>query len=77
VAGCPWNGWPDVHGIGGWIIVVRAIQKAKEAGRLVLHTDGSIDAAASDARPGGVDRFRPADEVMHLSAASVNLQVPA
>jgi hypothetical protein len=54
-----------------------AIQKAKEAGRLVLHTDGSIDAAASDARPGGVDRFRPADEVMHLSAASVNLQVPA
>ena len=27
-----------------------AIQKAKEAGRLVLHTDGSIDAAASDAR---------------------------
>jgi hypothetical protein len=27
-----------------------AIQKAKEAGRLVLHTDGSIAAAASDAR---------------------------
>jgi hypothetical protein len=27
-----------------------AIQKAKEAGRLVLHPDGSIDAAASDAR---------------------------
>jgi hypothetical protein len=27
-----------------------AIQKAKEAGRLVLHADGSIDAAASDAR---------------------------
>jgi hypothetical protein len=27
-----------------------AIQKAKEAGRLVLHTDGSIDAAASDQR---------------------------
>ncbi|MCC6008410.1 MAG: hypothetical protein JJU40_12110, partial [Rhodobacteraceae bacterium] len=26
-----------------------AIQKAKEAGRLVLHADGSIDAAASDA----------------------------
>jgi hypothetical protein len=27
-----------------------AIQKAKEAGRLVLHTDGSIDAEASDQR---------------------------
>jgi len=27
-----------------------AIQKAKEAGRLVHHADGSIDAAASDAR---------------------------
>jgi hypothetical protein len=27
-----------------------AIQKAKEAGRLVLHTDGSIDAEASDER---------------------------
>jgi hypothetical protein len=27
-----------------------AIQKAKTAGRLVLHPDGSIDAAASDAR---------------------------
>jgi len=27
-----------------------AIQKAKEAGRLVLHADGSIDAAASDER---------------------------
>jgi len=27
-----------------------AIQKAKDAGRLVLHPDGSIDAAASDAR---------------------------
>src|SRR5690606_23392858 len=27
-----------------------AIQKAKAAGRLVLHPDGSIDAAASDAR---------------------------
>ena len=27
-----------------------AIQKAKEAGRLVLHADGSIDAAASDKR---------------------------
>lgn len=27
-----------------------AIQKAKEAGRLVLHTDGSIDAEASDKR---------------------------
>ena len=29
-----------------------AIQKAKEAGRLVQHADGSIDAAASDARRG-------------------------
>lgn len=27
-----------------------AIQKAKTAGRLVLHADGSIDATASDAR---------------------------
>ncbi len=27
-----------------------AIQKAKETGRLVQHADGSIDAAASDAR---------------------------
>ena len=27
-----------------------AIQKAKEAGRLVQHADGSIDAPASDAR---------------------------
>lgn len=26
-----------------------AIQKTKAAGRLVLHADGSIDAAASDA----------------------------
>jgi len=24
VAGSPWNGWPDVHGIGGRITVVRA-----------------------------------------------------
>ena len=29
-----------------------AIQKAKEAGRLVQHADGSIDAAASDVRRG-------------------------
>ena len=29
-----------------------AIQKAKEVGRLVQHADGSIDAAASDARRG-------------------------
>jgi len=27
-----------------------AIQKSKDTGRLVQHTDGSIDAAASDAR---------------------------
>jgi hypothetical protein len=27
-----------------------AIQKARASGRLVLHADGSIDAAASDAR---------------------------
>lgn len=26
------------------------VQKARKAGRLVLHDDGSIDAAASDAR---------------------------
>ena len=30
-----------------------AIQKAKTAGRLVLHPDGSIDAEASDARRAG------------------------
>ena len=24
VAGSPWNGWPDVHGIGGRITVVHA-----------------------------------------------------
>ncbi len=29
-----------------------AIQKAKDSGRLVQHADGSIDAAASDARRG-------------------------
>lgn len=27
-----------------------AVQKARQSGRLVLHADGSIDAAASDAR---------------------------
>ncbi len=27
VAGSPWNGWPDVHGIGGRITVVRAYLK--------------------------------------------------
>ena len=31
-----------------------AIQKAKEAGRLALHADGSIDAAASDQRRGAL-----------------------
>lgn len=31
-----------------------AIQKAKDTGRLVQHADGSIDAAASDARRGGM-----------------------
>ena len=31
-----------------------AIQKAKEVGRLVQHADGSIDAAASDARRGAM-----------------------
>ena len=25
VAGSPWNGWPDVHGIGGRITVVHAV----------------------------------------------------
>ena len=25
VVGSPWNGWPDVHGIGGRITVVRAL----------------------------------------------------
>jgi hypothetical protein len=41
-----------------------AIQKAKEAGRLVMHPDGSIDAAASDQRRAamtdpGKSRARP------------------
>jgi len=31
-----------------------AIQKAKQTGRMVLYTDGSIDAAASDARRTGM-----------------------
>lgn len=37
-----------------------AIQKAKVAGRLVLHADGSIDADASDARRAamGIDAER-------------------
>ena len=26
VAGSPWNGWPDVHGIRGRINVVRAVR---------------------------------------------------
>ena len=34
-----------------------AIQKAKTAERLVLYPDGSINAAASDARRGGDDAF--------------------
>ena len=29
-AGSPWNGWPDVHGIDGRIIVVRAISDLAE-----------------------------------------------
>ncbi|MBP7242407.1 hypothetical protein [Amaricoccus sp.] len=42
-----------------------AIQKAKTAGRLVLHADGSIDAEASDARRAGTtdpSKQRPAVE---------------
>jgi len=42
-----------------------AIQKAKAAGRLVLHPDGSIDAPASDARRAGAtdpSKQRPAPE---------------
>ena len=35
-----------------------AIQKAKTAGRLVLHPDGSIDADASDARRAAATDFR-------------------
>ena len=33
-----------------------AVQKARASGRLVLKADGSIDAAASDARRAPVDR---------------------
>ena len=33
-----------------------AIQKARKSGRLVVHGDGSINAAASDARRGGFDK---------------------
>ena len=29
VAGSPWNGWPDAHGIRGRITVVRAFEPIK------------------------------------------------
>ena len=38
-----------------------AIQKAKTAGRLVLHPDGSIDADASDARRNSAGAGRLSD----------------
>ena len=36
VAGSPWNGWPDVHGIGGRITVVRATGPGGSMERLLL-----------------------------------------
>mgnify|MGYP006282158895 CR=1 FL=1 len=47
-----------------------AVQKAKAAGRLVLHADGSIDAAASDAKRAGTTdpaKSRPKREAARSS----------
>jgi len=52
-----------------------AIQKAKAAGRLVLHGDGSIDAAASDVRAAVTDptkmRWTPQPKLKPVPAAAV------
>ena len=47
-----------------------AIQKAKMAGRLVLHPDGSIDAAGSDARRAAADRSVEAAALAHARRRS-------
>ena len=39
VAGSPWNGWPDVHGIRGRINVVRAVQSPSD---ITLENNGKI-----------------------------------
>ena len=52
-----------------------AIQKAKAAGRLVLHADGSIDADASDARRAAVtdpSKQRPASRTPTRTSASAS-----
>jgi hypothetical protein len=48
-----------------------AVQKARTSGRLVLHADGSIDAAASDAR-----RAQATDPAKQRSRASAVRPVP-
>lgn len=58
-----------------------AIQKAKDAGRLVLHTDGSIDAAASDERRAAMtdpakSRAAPTNRPVASSAAPKLKAVP-
>jgi len=58
-----------------------AIQKAKDAGRLVLHDDGSIDAAASDERRAAMtdpakSRAAPTNRPVASSAAPKLKPVP-
>ena len=52
-----------------------AIQKAKAAGRLVLHADGSIDAAASDAKR--AETTDPSKSRKGASSGSAMKPVPA
>lgn len=54
-----------------------AIQKAKASGRLVLHADGSIDAAGSDAKvepscAGSVDETTPTRRQAHIMETPAN-----
>ena len=51
-----------------------AIQKAKEAGRLVLHADGSIDAEASDQRRAAMTDPSKSRAVLAAQQASPNLK---
>jgi hypothetical protein len=53
------------------------IQKAKASGRLVLHSDGSIDAPASDARPAAAtdpskSRSAPKQQMRPVPEAAVS-----
>jgi hypothetical protein len=53
-----------------------AVQKARQSGRLVLHADGSIDAAASDARRAqatdpAMQRKRPSPAMRSVPQAAV------